>query len=201
MCRDSPRRNRIRGGTPIPAIPPRHTSCRSEPFPNHFVRSSHRRSNRRLRGLRRRRCRSSTDRTVCRLSCRRNRSGRCCSPRPDRTRCRCRRRDRLRNLNRSQSESGIFGDIQINSFDIECDDATLGGLINASGVPSSLTILADSAADITVSLFSGAFKLANSGTLLGISSRCSITFNGQDLSGEPILSQEAIFSYSFVDVP
>ena len=108
---------------------------------------------------------------------------------------------KVRNLNRSQSESGIFGDIQIDSFDIFCDDPALGGLINSSNNPSSLTIPADSAADITVSLFSGAFKLANSGTLLGISSSCAIVFNGQDLSGEPILSQEAIFVYSFVDIP
>ncbi len=108
---------------------------------------------------------------------------------------------KVRNLNRGQSESGIFGDIQIDSFDIVCDDPTLGGLINSSGNPSSLTVPASSSASITVSLFSGAFKLANSGVLLGISSSCAITFNGQDLSGEPILSQEAIFTYSFVDTP
>ncbi len=73
--RDSPGRIGLRGGTPIPAIPPRHSSRRSESFPNHAIKSSHRRSCRCLRLLEVCRRRSSTDRTVCRLSCRRNRSG------------------------------------------------------------------------------------------------------------------------------
>ena len=107
----------------------------------------------------------------------------------------------VRNLNRTQSSSGIFGDIQINSFDLECEDATVGGLVNSTGNPASLTVPAESSAGITVGLFTGAFKEANSVTLLGTTSRCAITFHGQDLSGEPILSQEADFTVSFVDTP
>ena len=108
----------------------------------------------------------------------------------------------VRNLNRTQSGSGIFGDIQITSFDLACDDTTLAGLVNSTGNAASLTIPAESSAGISVLLLPGAFKQANAGTLLGVkSSRCRITFNGQDLSGEPILSQEAVVSVSFVDTP
>jgi hypothetical protein len=107
----------------------------------------------------------------------------------------------VRNLNRTQSSSGVFGDIQISSFDLECTDGTLGGLVNSTGNPASLTIPAESSADIAAGLFTGAFKLANSGALLGITSGCALTFHGQDLSVEPILSQEAHFTVSFVDTP
>ena len=105
---------------------------------------------------------------------------------------------KVRNLNRSQSPTGIFGDIQINSLDLACNDA----LLNQFNAPTSVTIPAQSSADISIGLLSGATKLANQATLLGIgSTRCGVTFNGQDLSGEPILSQEAFFVYSFVDIP
>jgi hypothetical protein len=107
----------------------------------------------------------------------------------------------VRNLNRTQSSSGIFGDIQISSFDLNCTDGTLAGLVNSTGNPASLTIPADSSAAVAAGLFTGAFKQANSGSLLGITSGCSLTFHGQDLSGEPILSQEAHFTVSFVDTP
>ena len=61
----------------------------------------------------------------------------------------------VRNLNRSDSSSGIFGDIQINSFDLVCTDGTLGGLVNSTGNAASLTIPAESSADIAVALFTG----------------------------------------------
>lgn len=105
---------------------------------------------------------------------------------------------KVRNLNRSQSPSGVFGDIQISSLDLDCNDP----LLNQFNAPTSLTIPAESSASISVGLLSGADKFANQGTLLAIgSTRCSLVFNGQDLSGEPIRSQTAYFVYSFVDIP
>lgn len=109
---------------------------------------------------------------------------------------------KVRNLNRTQSTSGFFGDVQISSFDFNCSNPVLGALVNSTGNPSSLTIPAESTADIKVTVFTGAFKQANSATLLSVAAdRCEITFNGQDLSGEPILSQAAFFVVSFVDTP
>ncbi|MGH9870729.1 MAG: hypothetical protein ACREAA_21540 [Candidatus Polarisedimenticolia bacterium] len=108
---------------------------------------------------------------------------------------------KVRNLNRTQSSSGIFGDVQITSFDLFCGNPSLGALVNSTGVPASLTVPAESSADIQVALFTGAFKQANSGALLGQSSQCTIVFHGQDLSGEPLLSQAAEFVVNFVDTP
>ncbi|HKY34133.1 MAG TPA: hypothetical protein VJV23_16505 [Candidatus Polarisedimenticolia bacterium] len=107
----------------------------------------------------------------------------------------------VRNLNRTQSSSGIFGDVQITSLDLTCSDPTLGTIVNSTGVPASLSIPAESTGTIEVLVFSGAFKMANSGALLGINSLCGIRFHGQDLAGEPILSQEAVFGVNFVDTP
>jgi hypothetical protein len=107
----------------------------------------------------------------------------------------------VRNLNRTQSGSGIFGDIQIDSFDLNCLNPAVGSLVNSTGNPASLTVPAESSADITVGLFPSAFKTANAGALLGQSSQCGIVFHGRDLSGEPILSQAANFVVNFVDTP
>ena len=105
---------------------------------------------------------------------------------------------KVRNLNRSQSPTGIFGDIQINTFDLICGDSSL----NERNAAVSVTVPAEASATISVSLLTGATKAANQVALLAIgSTRCGITFNGQDLSGEPILSQEAIFVYSFISTP
>jgi len=109
---------------------------------------------------------------------------------------------KVRNLNRTQSTSGFFGDIQITSFDMKCSSPVLGALVNSTGNASSLTIPAESSADVNITVFTGAFKQANMATLLSVAAdRCEITFNGQDLSGEPILSQAAVFVVSFVDTP
>jgi hypothetical protein len=106
----------------------------------------------------------------------------------------------VRNLNRTQSGSGLLGDVQIDSFDLFCSNATIGAIVNTSGA-ASLTVPAESSAEIEVGVFTSAFKQANAGTLLGQSSQCAIVFHGRDLSGEPILSQEAVFAVNFVDTP
>jgi hypothetical protein len=107
---------------------------------------------------------------------------------------------RIRNLNRASAETGFFGDVQIDSFDLFCSNATIGAIVNTSGA-ASLTVPANSTAEVAVPVFDSSFKQANAGTLLGQSSQCSIVFHGRDLSGEPILSQEAVFSVNFVDTP
>jgi hypothetical protein len=107
----------------------------------------------------------------------------------------------VRNLNRTNAGSGIFGDIVINSFDIACSNNTLDSANNIA----SLTIPAESTATITVLVASGAFKQANTGTLrpggLDFSDVCSITFVGEDLGGEPIISRRAVFGITYVDIP
>jgi hypothetical protein len=107
---------------------------------------------------------------------------------------------RVRNLNRTQGDTGFFGDVQIDSFDLTCINSLLGTIVDTTGA-ASLTVPADSSADIEVGVFTGAFKLANSGALLGQSGQCAIVFHGRDLGGEPILSQEAVFAVNFVDTP
>jgi|SoiMethySBSTD1v2_1073268.scaffolds.fasta_scaffold1957508_2 hypothetical protein len=107
---------------------------------------------------------------------------------------------KVRNLNRTQSGSGIFGDVQIDSFDLLCQNGTIGTIVSASGA-ASLTVPAEASADIKVGVFTSAFKQANAGTLLGQSGQCAIVFHGRDLSGEPLLSQEAVFAVNFVDTP
>ena len=106
----------------------------------------------------------------------------------------------VRNLNRTQSESGIFGDIQIDSFDLLCQNGTIGTIVSSSGA-ASLTLPAESSGEVSVGVFTSAFKQANAGTLLGPSGQCAIVFHGRDLAGEPILSQEAVFAVNFVDTP
>ena len=105
---------------------------------------------------------------------------------------------KVKNLKRNQSASGVFGDILISSFDVSCSNGTL----DSSNNPASLAVAAEATGDITVLVASGPFKQANSGALLAIGSDlCEITFNGQDLSGEPIVSTKAVFGVSFVDTP
>ncbi len=104
----------------------------------------------------------------------------------------------VRNLNRTQTPSGIFGDILITNVELLCAQ----GSLPSSTSPVSLTIQADSSATISVLLASGPYKQANSASLLTIGQdTCQITFNGQDLSGEPILSTVAVVGVSYVDTP
>lgn len=105
---------------------------------------------------------------------------------------------KVKNINRTQSASGVFGDVLVSSFDIVCNNGTL----NVSNNPASLTIPSSSTADINVLLAPGPFKQANQGALLGVGNDlCEITFNGEDLSGEPVLSTPAIVGISYVDIP
>ena len=106
----------------------------------------------------------------------------------------------VRNLNRTQSGSGFFGDVQIDSFYLFCSNPTIGAIVNTSGA-ASLTVPAEASAEVAVGVFTSAFKQTNAGSLLGQSSQCAIVFHGRDLSGEPILSQEAVFAVNFVDTP
>ena len=78
----------------------------------------------------------------------------------------------VKNINRSQGTSSFFGDIFISSFDIAC--ATAG--LSASGIPSSLTIPAESTATIEVLIISAGFKAMNPG-LIGTSDICRINFS------------------------
>jgi len=103
----------------------------------------------------------------------------------------------VRNLNRAQTTSGIYGDIMITSVELLCH-----GSIPSSTTAASLTIPAESSATISVLLVDGPWKALNSASLLTIGHDiCQITFNGQDLSGEPILSTIAVVGVSFVDNP
>ena len=105
---------------------------------------------------------------------------------------------KVRNVNRTQGSSGVFGDILLNTFDVACSK----GSLNSSNNPSSLTIQAESSADISVLVAAGPFKEANSGLLLAFGTDlCEITFNGVDLSGDAIISKKAVFGVSFVNTP
>ena len=104
----------------------------------------------------------------------------------------------VKNLNRTQTTSGIFGDILVTSFNVQCANNTL----NVSNSPASLTIPAESSADIRVLLAPGPFKMASMAFLLATATDlCEITFSGQDLSGEPFLSTPAVVGVSYVDTP
>lgn len=108
----------------------------------------------------------------------------------------------VRNMNRTQSGTGLFGDIILSSFDLTCASGTLqlaGATLNN---PTSLTIPAESSATISATVATGAYKFANAGTLLASGNdTCSIVFTGEDLSGEPILSKFAVFGISYVNTP
>ena len=107
----------------------------------------------------------------------------------------------VRNMNRTSATSGIYGDIILSSYDLTCASGTLQLAGSTTGVPSSLTIPAGSSASINVVVASGAYKLSNAGVLIGVNDICEITFSGEDLSGEPILSKTAVFGISYVDTP
>ena len=108
----------------------------------------------------------------------------------------------VRNMNRTQSGTGLFGDIILNSFDLTCANGTLqiaGATLNN---PTSLTIPAESSATISATVATGAYKFFYAGTLLTSGNdTCSIIFNGEDLSGEPIISKTAVFGISYVNTP
>ena len=109
----------------------------------------------------------------------------------------------VRNMNRTQAGSSIYGDVLLDSFELTCALGTLtigsGGTVTGS---ASLTIPADSSASITVVVATGAYKLTNAGALTATGSdTCEIVFNGQDLSGEPIISKKAVFGVSYADYP
>ena len=106
----------------------------------------------------------------------------------------------VRNMNRTQSESGVFGDIILNSIDLTCAFGTLQNAGSTTGTPTSLTIPAESSATISVTVATGAYKLAYPG-LEGQTDTCSITFNGEDLGGHPIISKRAVFGISYVATP
>lgn|SRR4030095_8114533 len=105
----------------------------------------------------------------------------------------------VRNMNRTQSTGGLYGDIILSSFDLSCEQGTLQLAGSTNNLPTSLTIPAQSSATISAVVAPGGYKLAFGGSLVGITDRCEIVFNGEDLSGEPILSQKAIFGISYVN--
>lgn len=107
----------------------------------------------------------------------------------------------VRNMNRTSGPTGIFGDILLSSFDLTCANGTLQLSGSTTGVPASLTIPADSSASLNVVIASGAYKLSFSGALIGLTDTCEITFSGEDLGGEPILSKRAVFGISYVNTP
>ncbi|MFQ5701423.1 MAG: hypothetical protein ACE5HU_06225 [Acidobacteriota bacterium] len=95
-----------------------------------------------------------------------------------------------------------FNDILIMSFDITCTSGSLQLAGPTLGVPTSLTIPAATTDDIQILLAPGPYKEANMAALLAIGTdTCSITFHGQDLGGEPILSTQAVVALSYVDTP
>ena len=104
----------------------------------------------------------------------------------------------VRNILRSQGATGAFNDVLVTAISIECANASL-----PSGTsPASFSIQGDSSADISVLVANGPYKQANAGLLLAIGSDiCEITFDGVDLSGEPIISSKAVFGISYVDTP
>lgn len=106
----------------------------------------------------------------------------------------------VRNMNRTKNGTGIYGDIALDSFDMTCANGTLQISGPTTNVPASLTIPAESSATISVTVATGAYKLANAGTLLGFGNDlCEIVFHGQDLGGEPIISKKAVFGISYVN--
>ncbi|HEY3176668.1 MAG TPA: hypothetical protein VGK94_13015 [Candidatus Polarisedimenticolia bacterium] len=109
----------------------------------------------------------------------------------------------VRNMNRTKTGAGIYGDIVIDSIELSCANGSLTiGSGSSVTTPASRTIPAESSASIVVTVATGAYKLANSGTLLLTTNDvCSVVFNGEDLSGEPIISKRAIFGISYVDTP
>ncbi len=103
-----------------------------------------------------------------------------------------------RNVLRSQGSTGTFNDILVTSISLECAAASLP----TGTSPASFTVPAASTADISVLVAGGPFKQANAALLLAIGTDiCEISFNGEDLSGEPIISRKAVFGISYVDTP
>ena len=105
----------------------------------------------------------------------------------------------VRNMNRTQASSGVFGDVILSSYDLTCNQGSLQLAGPTTNIPASLTIPADTSASINVVVASGAYKVTYGGTLVGLSDVCQITFSGEDLSGEPIISKTAVFGISFVN--
>ena len=107
----------------------------------------------------------------------------------------------VRNVNRTTGPNGLFGDILLSSLDLTCANGTLQLSGSTKGIPTSMTVPADSSASLNLVIASGAYKLAFAGALIGLTDTCEITFSGEDLGGEPIISKTAVFGISFVDTP
>ena len=109
---------------------------------------------------------------------------------------------RVENKFRGLGGGGAFSDILISSFDIACvaGSLQLGG--PTTGLPASLTVPAETTGDISVVVAPGPYKSANMGALLAIGAdTCTLTFHGNDLGGEPVISTDAVVGLSFVDTP
>ena len=106
------------------------------------------------------------------------------------------------NTFRGQGTGGTFTDIFISSLDIACTNGSLQLAGSTSGIPTSLTVPANTTGNIAVLLAPGPYKLANAGALLAIATdTCRVVFNGHDLGGEPVQSTDAVVHISYVDAP
>ncbi len=96
------------------------------------------------------------------------------------------------------SQAGSGGDVLVLSYDVTCSNGTL----NVTGQPIAVPIVAGATASVDVIIASGAYKESNSATLLAAGADiCGVTFNGEDLGGDTVRSQEALVGVTFVDTP
>jgi len=109
---------------------------------------------------------------------------------------------KVSNIFRGNGTGGTFTDVFISSLDISCANGSLQLAGSTAGLPTSITVPANTTGDISVLLAPGPYKAANAGALLAIGTDvCRITFNGNDLGGEPVQSTDAVVNLSFVDTP
>jgi len=109
---------------------------------------------------------------------------------------------KVSNVFRGEGTGGTFTDVFISSVDIACTNGSLQLAGSTSGIPTSLTVPANTTGDIVVLLAPGPYKSANAGALLAIGTdTCRVTFMGNDLGGEPVQSTDAVVHLSYVDTP
>lgn len=98
----------------------------------------------------------------------------------------------------NKAQSGSGDDILVLSFDVSCQNGTL----DVTGQPAAVPVAAGSTASVEVILASGTYKDTNTVGLLGVGADiCSVSFNGEDLKGDPVHSNKVLIGFTFVDVP
>ncbi len=88
-------------------------------------------------------------------------------------------------------------DLVVTSYSIDC----LNDSLDVTGSPLTLILAAGATTDVDVVLADGDFKQTNQAALLAIGmDACRISLQGENISGDPVLSNSVAVNVTFADI-